>query len=355
MSENLRVDFDALKTRADFRAVLIHYGIKLPGRGTQTKICCPFHDDQEPSCSINLERGIFHCFGAGCEVEGNVLDFVHRMESRSGTGSIRKAALTLAEICGIRLEDIRSQKGARERQEGRKAAAVGKRPVKAAKAAPGPPTRPEEAVAEAPRHNKPLGFELKLDPAHPYLVERDIPPAIVERFGLGFCSRGTMAGRICIPIHNVTGELVAYAGRWAGRAEDLPDGEDKYKLPVGFLKTLELFNLHRVRHCRHLVVVEGYFGAMRLDHERIPAVALMGSSIAEEQVFLLKEHCPSLRALTVLLDGGAAVQEAAAKVGACLARHWWTRIAELKEGEQPDTIDRRELLSLVKRTDFKVA
>ena len=350
MSDNVRVDFDALKARADFRAVLSHYGIKLPGRGMQVKICCPFHDDAEPSCSINLERGIFHCFGAGCGVEGNVLDFVHRMETQNGAAaSIRTSALRIAEICGIPLDDIRAQKVARKPREGRKASGAGKPLPSSTKAAPGPPARPQEAVPEEPRSNRPLGFALKLDPGHSYLVERNIPPSIVERFGLGFCSRGTMAGRICIPIRNVAGELVAYAGRWAGRAEDLPEGEDKYKLPSGFLKTLELFNLHRVRQCRHLVVVEGYFGTMRLDHERIPAVALMGSSLDEAQIALLYEHCPSLEALTVMLDGGEAASKAADVVASQLARHWWVRSAELTDGEQPDTVPLDDLHRLLRR------
>lgn len=354
MAESIRVDFDALKARADFRAVLAHYGIVMPGRGLQIKICCPFHDDQEPSCSINLERGIFHCFGAGCGVEGNVLEFVHRMEASQGAGdtSIRAAAILLAEICRIPLDEVRSQNGAKKRAEGRGSRKGQTRPADASKAAPGPPTGPEAAVSREPRQNKVLGFQLSLDPSHPYLLERDIPPSIIERFGLGFCSRGTMAGRVCIPIRNVEGKLVAYAGRWAGKAEDLPEGEDKYKLPKGFMKTLELFNLHQVRECRHLVVVEGYFGTMRLHHEHIPAVGLMGSSISEEQVALLGEHCPNLRALTVMLDGGEAVQHATDVVAARLARHWWTRIAELPDGEQPDTIDRRSLLALVKGTDL---
>ena len=46
--------------------------------------------------------------------------------------------------------------------------------------------------------------------------------------------------------------------------ENLPGGKGRYELPAGFRKELELFNLHRVKHCRHLVVVEGYFGAIRL-------------------------------------------------------------------------------------------
>jgi hypothetical protein len=65
---------------------------------------------------------------------------------------------------------------------------------------------------------------LKLDPEHPYLAERGISRDLVERFGLGFCEKGIMAGRICIPIHNIDGQTVAYAGRWVGRPEELPEG-----------------------------------------------------------------------------------------------------------------------------------
>jgi DNA primase len=96
-------------------------------------------------------------------------------------------------------------------------------------------------------------------------------------FGVGFCQKGSMQGRVCVPIHNAQGNLVGYAGRWIGEPETLPKGEEKWKLPAGFHKSLELFNLHRVRRCRQLVVVEGFFDAIRLHGLRIGAVALMGT------------------------------------------------------------------------------
>ena len=34
------------------------------------------------------------------------------------------------------------------------------------------------------RPNKPLGFELNLNPYHPYLKERGIPPEVIGAFGL---------------------------------------------------------------------------------------------------------------------------------------------------------------------------
>ena len=41
-----------------------------------------------------------------------------------------------------------------------------------------------------------------------------------------------MKGRIAVPIHNAGGELVAYAGRWAGDDSEIPEGEGKYKLQL---------------------------------------------------------------------------------------------------------------------------
>src|SRR3954470_7168903 len=133
MTKNYRVDFEAIKARADFRAVLAHYGLVLLGQGEQAKVRCPFHDDERPSCSVNLERGIFHCHAGGCGVSGNVLEFVHRMETRDGaTVSLRQAAVKLAGICGIAL-DRDSDRG--KPSDGRRGRSAGKR-ASATSAAP---------------------------------------------------------------------------------------------------------------------------------------------------------------------------------------------------------------------------
>src|SRR5262249_48592777 len=97
---------------------------------------------------------------------------------------------------------------------------------------------------EAP--NKPLTWALQgVNPDHPYLVGRGSSREMCEYFGVGyFAGRGIMSGRIVIPIHNVKGELVGYAGRWPGDS-GWPEKEDKYKLPSGYRKTQDLFNLHR--------------------------------------------------------------------------------------------------------------
>ena len=56
--------FVEIRRRADLRAVLAHFGLKPIGKGDQVKIRCPCRDDAEPSCSVNLANGLFHCFPA---------------------------------------------------------------------------------------------------------------------------------------------------------------------------------------------------------------------------------------------------------------------------------------------------
>lgn len=44
------------------------------GQGKQQKALCPFHDDHNPSLSVNFDTGEFNCFA--CGINGSVIDFV---------------------------------------------------------------------------------------------------------------------------------------------------------------------------------------------------------------------------------------------------------------------------------------
>ncbi len=212
--------------------------------------------------------------------------------------------------------------------------------------------RPEEPpVPEAPKANKPLSFALtKLDYEHAYLTERGLDPETVSTFGLGFCSKGIMAGRVVIPIHNALGQLVAYAGRWPG---DPPPGEPKYKFPPKFSKSVEVYNLHRAAAedaSMPLPVVEGFFDAIKLwqlGYGR--TVALMGSSLYAAQT----EHLVDVAGGTggrilLFFDEDEAGRKAREKALAKLAPHAFVRVIELpEEGLQPEHLDAEQLLQLL--------
>src|SRR6185437_15922628 len=134
--------------------------------------------------------------------------------------------------------------------------------------------------------NAPLKFQLKnLQHEHPYIKERGITLETAIDFGLGFftASQGLMVGRIVIPIRNIKGEVMAYAGRWPSKTPD--NDTEKYKLPPNFKKTQELFNIDRAINeapSKPLVIVEGFFDAVMLHQNGWrKVVALMGSTISD--------------------------------------------------------------------------
>lgn len=158
----------------------------------------------------------------------------------------------------------------------------------------------DEAGGEYPL----LAFRLRdVDPNPPYLVARGLEKETIEYFGLGYCSRGLMRGRVVIPIQNERGELVAYSGRYPG---DPPQGQPKYLLPSGLRKSQVVFNLNRASEIAKengLVVVEGFFDVLRVWQSGFhQVVAIMGSSLSERQRDLLVAAVGADGKISLLLD-----------------------------------------------------
>lgn len=61
------------------------------------KACCPFHDDKDPSFSVNPKGQFFFCFG--CGVGGDVIKFLMLYEHMG----FAEALFELAEHAGIEL------------------------------------------------------------------------------------------------------------------------------------------------------------------------------------------------------------------------------------------------------------
>jgi DNA primase len=305
------VDFGAVKQAVSLEAVLRHY--QVPGlRQSRQQLVgrCPIHRGQrDDSFRASLGKNAFHCFA--CQASGNVLDFVAAMEPCS----IRQAALRLQRWFSL----VAPGEGCPLDPAGH----LARRTV-----------RKGELVREKEGRNPPLRFALSgVDPAHPYLVERGIDPATAVEFGVGFyAGPGLLSGRAVIPIANARGQTVAYAGRALdGR---LP----KYKLPAGFRKALELFNLHRAAPTgsKTVIVVEGYFDCLRVHRAGLPwVVALMGSSLSAEQENALLE---AFDRVVLLLDGDAAGRAASRAIAARLSRRCWVAEVQVPDGAQPDQL-----------------
>src|SRR3972149_10980824 len=69
-------DLDQIKAQNPIVAVVERYGVSLQPSGKNYKALCPFHEEHNPSLHIYPEDGGFKCFGAGCGLHGDVIDFV---------------------------------------------------------------------------------------------------------------------------------------------------------------------------------------------------------------------------------------------------------------------------------------
>jgi DNA primase len=355
------INFKQLRSRLRFADVLSHYGVKLASKGgDQIQGFCPLPshrgERRSPSFSANLVRGIWQCFG--CGAKGNVLDFAVRMEGLSPdqSGDVRITALRLAEKFPIGDErrshgrmprdgTIRPEQRDRPRRE-----AVPSRFSGAAQAPTpaGPPVR----------INVPLDFELKgLQPEHPYLRSRGLSTKTIWQFGLGYCPRGLMAGRIAIPLRDTDGRLIGYAGRVVDDSvitEDVP----KYKLPAKreragivheFRKSHFVYNAHAIKKpVDYLVVVEGFPSVWWLHQAGVVnAVALMGWSCSPEQAAIILAKTTDTARIIVFPDGDEGGDRCAQSVFAALGPHRWLRRARLSDGRQPTDCRPDELITLV--------
>lgn len=361
------INFQTVRESLDVSEVLAHYGFEVKPNGQdQVKICCPFHDDHKPSCGLNLTKGVFNCFS--CQTKGNILDFVARMEGfdPDQPRELRKAAVLVCELFKI-------DGGSKDKPAGDqpKAKARGKQAVKVPKktdtlckgeASP-PPSAKANMPATGPNIetdadvvNPPLTFELKLEPEHTFLSDRKIAKEIVQEFGLGFAKRGSMAGRVCFPIHDEEGVLIAYAGRWASDREE--EDKPRYLLPKGFERSRVLYNLNRVIAKREqlieqgevaddaIVIVEGYWSVLRLHAVSVPVVASFGASLSPKQVSLLVQA--GFQKAILIFDGDEGGRKGSEQALPVLATRLFAKTVSLEDGVKPDEMS-EEIVAVLPR------
>jgi DNA primase len=339
MPKSKFVDFKAVKSALTIERVLEHYGLldTFKRSGDSLSGPCPIHKGSNPTqFRVSLSKNVWNCFSE-CKHGGNTLDFIARMENVSIHAAAQKA------IEWFQL-DPDAMSADREQEP--------ERPDETPKAGDAPKPRPAREAAPAKENsapNKPLKFRLdKLQSDHPYLIERGLSPETIAAFEVGFCGKGMMAERIALPIHNPDGLIVAYAGRFPGEP---PEGTPKYKLPAGFRKSLEVYNIDRAIKepgDRPLVIVEGFFDCMKLyQHGCRKVVALMGSTMSTAQEELIRKHTNGASQVIVMLDEDEAGQAGRDDIATRLAKFCFVKVHQFeKPGTQPDQLTATEVAQL---------
>jgi DNA primase len=313
----------------------------------------PKHDGKKrtPSFSAHLGKGLFNCFG--CHASGNLLEFAVLMSGTdpNDSAALREVALELQDRLLVDGGNDDADQPARPSK--RRANEPPDQPVDAA----GAQQKPSEVSTRPVVVNAPLDFTLKmLDVEHPYLKERRFTSETISHFGLGYCSRGLMQGRIAIPLHDTAGRLIGYAGRLVDDAA-IDEDHPKYRFPSSrerdgkvyeFHKTLLVHNLHALtRPVDDLVVCEGFASVWWCWQCGVTdVVAVMGSSCSPEQGRLIANAVSLTGRVWVLPDADAAGEHCARSVFAAVGPHRAVRWAKLTVA-QPTDLSEKELQMLL--------
>lgn len=323
------VSFMEVKAQVSMADILQHYGLlnQFRQKGDELVGLCPFHKEKRGSFHASITKNAWQCFG--CKRKGNILDFV---AAKEGVG-IRQAGLMI--------------QGWFETGVKKPAKAI----PKVSETQGGFSESADSTDQRAVQDNPPLTFELKnLDTRHTYLLkDRGLKKETIELFGLGYCSRGLMKGRIAIPVYNEKGELVAYAGRWPGEP---PTGTEKYLLPSGFAKSHVVFNLRQAQGLAKdngLILVEGFFDVFWLHQCGFPqAVALMGSSLSEWQRELLLASLGPRGRIMLMLDNDEAGRQCETQCLEQLSTGVFIKLVRLPVSrQQPDNLTEPEIRQLL--------
>ncbi len=86
-----RQEIEEIKKQSSIEEIANEYGLQVKRTGGSKAVClCPFHDDTNPSCSLDIKDNYFNCFA--CGAKGDVIRFVMEYEGLSFIEAIEKLA-----------------------------------------------------------------------------------------------------------------------------------------------------------------------------------------------------------------------------------------------------------------------
>ena len=261
---------------------------------------CPFHNEKSPSFSVSPDKQIFHCFG--CDVGGNVITFVSKIEGLNFVETIQM----LAERANIQLPTLENSGDMQKEILKDKVYKVNEFTAEfyhqnlykpQAKIA-------QEYVKKRQLSNETLksfriGFSGKFDELYQELKKQGFADQEILESGLvNRNDRGQYIdryrNRLMFPICDARGKVIAFGGRV------LDDSKPKYiNSPenIVYSKGRNLFGLNVAKKgdTKKLLIVEGYMDAISLHQRGITnVVAPLGTALTEQQGWLLRKNAEQI-------------------------------------------------------------
>jgi len=331
--------------------------ISLKKAGRNFKAICPFHSEKTPSFVISPERQIWHCFGA-CGEGGDVIKFLMKWENITFIEALRE----LAQKTGITLKKISFEDKVWKKRE-----------------------RYFNMNLFAVEFFEYLLNKTKFgEKGMAYLKNRDIKPATIKKFQLGYApsswdslrlflkkkkfeekevyengllvksERGSyydrFRGRLMFPIKDNRDYVIGFSGR----SLDEKDKQAKYintpETPI-YHKRETLFGINLAKETikkeKNVYIVEGEFDVISpYQNGFINFVAVKGTALTNEQLMLLKRYTDKI---TLALDADIAGEESTRRgIEEAEKLDLEVRIVKLPIGKDPDEAVRTDLQAFKK-------
>ena len=81
---------ESVKSKTDLVALIRSRGVELKKKGRNYIGLCPFHNDTEPSLSVNPAKNLWNCFG--CGAGGDAVRFVEMFDKLEFPDAVRQLA-----------------------------------------------------------------------------------------------------------------------------------------------------------------------------------------------------------------------------------------------------------------------
>lgn len=292
---------DEIRNRLDILDV-VQSRVVLKKRGANYWGCCPFHNEKTPSFCVNVQKGIFKCFG--CGEGGDAISFLMKINNQSFTDVIRD----LVEQYGIELP--KAYGNSKQFSEEKK--------------------QIKELLKDACEYFHENIYSMpEAKGALEYLTNRGITKEIIDEYKLGYSPKGygelhqkfkdkytpvifekagltvkTEKGdvvdrfhhRIMIPIRDEAGSVIAFGAR-AVEAGQNPKYLNSPDTPL-YNKSRILYGIDVAKNQMiqddFVVIMEGYFDVITAQAAGLKnAVASCGTALTVDHVRLIAKYSKS--------------------------------------------------------------
>ena len=253
--------------------------------GLEWQALCPYHEDNSPSFSVNIRKGLFICYA--CGAKGNMEQLAEHLNTDV---PLNDPSVTLDEVVEA-LEKLTVEE-----------------------------KRVERPIVGIPYPAK-YQSEMAKKKATQYFLNRGLTATAISDYRLSY---EIVEDDAIIPLCDIHGRIAGFIKRTLD-AQRLSEGAPKYRYPKGLSISKYLFGadvvLHSAQwatmqrlHTHTLVITEGSIDAMSV-HNLLPnvfGVAILGARISKEQAQQVQKIAPHL--IVIATDRDRAGREAEVQV-----------------------------------------